>query len=391
MALSFISVDILSGSVVTDLPDLTMQGPMPQTMMRYESQTCMIPLDTAPVNWRSATRPYSAVVICLNDDTKKTPLWGGIVVDRATDETDNITLSLATVESYMDRVYIGNETFTATDQNTLVKNLISKYVSRPGGIPLRVQVVGPAGMRRDRAYLDTDDKTIYSVLTELSAVISGPEWICGWEYRNNAYTPVLYVGTRIGNPVTPGLGPNTVFNMPGPVSKAKLVESYATGSGANDVMASSSGIGAARPQSPHQRPDNMAGRPITEHRFTPSTSITTILVLTGHAQRALAAIQNGTMALTITADRRDSPQLGDWGLGDDVGFDLTTRAWTNGFAGTARVIGWQIDNNTVTPILDASLMGGLDTINIPHPTAGTALVNIYPGATLFPSSTTYPA
>ncbi len=360
MTLSYISVDINTGAILADLPDLTMQGPMPRTLMRYESQTAKIPLDSAPANWRTATREYAAVIICLADDTV-TPLWGGVITERTTDETDDVTLSLTTIEAYMDRRYVGNQTFTNTDQNYIVQMLVDWYAGPPVGIPIRVQIVGPAGQLRTRNYLDTDDKTLYAVLSELTAVIGGPEWTIGWECVNNLYTPVLYVGNRIGAAVTPGLGANAVFNMPGPVTKAKLVESYTSGNGANDVMATSSGTGNARPQSPRVEPNaGYIGRPIIEARFTPSTSITDVATLTAHAQSAVAVTQNGTMALTISAARQDAPMLGtDWNLGDDIGYDLTAKAWPNGLTGTARAIGWQLDDNTITPILDASGLGGL--------------------------------
>lgn len=360
MSLSFVSVDLNTGAIIADLPDLIMQGAMSQTLMRYESQTALVPLDSAPQDWRTATRPGSAVIVCIGDDAV-TPLWGGMVTSRTTDESGNISIGLATVEAYLDRVYVGNQSFSATDQNTIVSNLVSTYISRAGGIPIRTQVVGAAGKARDRKYADTDDKTVYSVLTELSGVIGGPEWTIGWEYANSKYTPVLYVGSRIGAAVTAGLNADAVFNMPGPVTKASLVESYASGAGANSVIATSSGMGGARPQSAPQTPaTGYNGRPIFEYRFSPSTQITSTDTITAHATRALNAMQNGSVALTIEANRQEAPKLvDDWSLGDDVGFDLTSTAWPDGISGNARAIGWQLDNNTVTPILDTSTIGGL--------------------------------
>lgn len=358
MTPNYISVDINTGAIIADLPDLIMQGALPQTLMRYESQTAQLPLDTAPANWRTATRDYSAVIVCLADDAV-TPLWGGIITDRTTDESAHVALSLATMEAYMDRRYVGDHTFTATDQNSIVTSLVNAHMGGANGVPVRVQVVGSAGQSITRTYLDADDKTLYSCLTDLSAIIGGPEWTVGWEVNGNLYTPVLYVGNRIGAPVTAGLGANAVFNMPGPVNKAQLVESYASGNGANDVMATSSGTGGARPQSAHQT-NGYFGRPIVENRFSPSTSITDVSTLTAHAQRALAATQNGSVALTITSARQDAPMVGqDWNLGDDIGFDLTSMAWPEGLVGTARAIGWQLDDNTITPILASTSLGGL--------------------------------
>jgi hypothetical protein len=284
-----------------------------------------------------------------------------MVTGRTTDESGDVSVGLATVEAYLDRVYVGDEQFSQVDQNVIIQTLVNKYIGRSGGIPIRVQIVGPAGTLRDRAYADTDDKSIYSVLTEMSGVIGGPEWTIGWETSNSKYTPVLYVGSRIGAAVPTGLNSDAVFNMPGAVSKASLVESYASGAGANKVIATSTGMGGARPQSAPQIPSTgYNGRPIFEYRFSPSTQITSTDTITAHAQRALAAMQDGSIALTIEANRQEAPKLvDDWSLGDDVGFDLTSQAWPEGISGTARAIGWQLDDNTMTPILDTSHLGGL--------------------------------
>lgn len=376
MTLSYISVAAKTGAILADLTDLVMSGPMPKTLMRYESQSAKLPLDSAPVNWITATDEKAATIICLAEDGT-TPLWGGWVITRETDETDWVTLSLATIESYFDGRYVGDETFTGMDQNLIVQYLVNKYAGDVDGIPIRVQIVGGAGMVRDHSLADAGDKTLYSVLGELSGLIGGPEWTVGWEVVNNLYTPVLYVGTRIGNAVSPGLGPNATFELPGPVTKAKLVEAYSSGQGANNVMATSSGIGTARPQSPPQTPPGGYGnRPRVDHRWSPGTSITTIPDLTAHAQRALGAMKDGSKALTITASRTEKgcPQLGAmFGIGDDVGFNLTTKAWTTGLKGTARVMGWQLDDNTITPIVDVSSGISLAAANLALPAIGATI------------------
>lgn len=352
MALSWLSVSLTTGRVIADLPDLVV-GSVKQTIMRYESQTASVPLSTAPEAWVEATRPGSAALVCLDDDGS-TPLWGGMVTKRSTGHGSDVSLSLATVEAYLDRRYVGDETFDGVPQNRIVEQLVNEYARTGGkpGLPIRVQIVGGGGQVRDRTYEDKEDKTLYSVLGDLSGVIGGPEWTIGWEHVGDFFTPVLYVGDRIGAPVPAGLGPNATFSLPGPVSSAELTESYGSDDGANDVMAVSSGVADARPQSPRQTPAHYEGRPTFEYRWTPSTSITNVGTLTDHARRALAAVKDGSHALTITTNRQEAPRLGrDWGLGDDVGYDLTAPAWPDGLHGVARAIGWEIDDTTLTPIL----------------------------------------
>ncbi|QFG09570.1 minor tail protein [Arthrobacter phage TripleJ] len=376
MALSWVSVNANDGSIIADLPTLKVDGSLKQTLMRYESQTASLPLgdpnDPAdpsrpPKEWRQATRKGAVFLVALDepegDDQRGRPLWGGMVIRRITSSNDDVKLSLVTAEGYFDRVYMGNEKFTGIPQNTIVKTLVEKYAKTGAkrGLPIRVQVIGGLGEARGKEYTDAEDKTLYSVLTELSGMLGGPEWTVGWEWVDTQRLGlVLYVGDRIGSPPPAGLGPAAQFYLPGSVTSAELTEGYGSDEGANDVMAVSSGVDDARPQSPHQT--NTADlRPRFEYRWAPDTNISANETLTSHAQRALAAMKDGTVALTLTANRDEAPKLGkDWFIGDDVGFDLTAPAWPDGISGTARAVGWELTNTEITPLIDVTNIEGID-------------------------------
>lgn len=367
MTLSWVSVNANDGSIITDLPTLRADGPLKQTLMRYESQTVSLPLgtpgtpDAAPTNWRQATRKGAVFLVAL--DEGNAPVWGGMVTRRTRKVGADIKLALVTAEGYFDRVYVGDVTFTATPQDTLVKNLVESYAKTGAlrGLPLRVQIVGGVGVNRDRTYKDADDKTLYQVLTDLSGVLGGPEWTVGWEWVTASQLGlVVTVSDRVGSAAPSGLNPAAQFYLPGSVADAELVEGFGASEGANDVMAVSSGVGAARPQSQHQ---SNAGdlRPRFEYRWTPSTSITDVNTLTAHAQRALKAMQSGSVALTLTASRQEAPKLGtDWHLGDDIGFDITGPEFPDGLYGTARCVGWEMTDTTITPLLDVTGIAGID-------------------------------
>ena len=365
MTLSWISVNANTGSVIADLTNLK-AGVLKQTLMRYESLTATLPLDGAPPNWRQATRKGAVFLVALDEpdaDNVQRPLWGGLVKDRDTDSGPEVSFSLITAEAYFDRVYVGNEQFSQQPQNTIVKTLVEKYAKTGAkrGLPIRVQVLGGNGALRNAAYADTDDKTLYSVLTDLSGLDGGPEWTVGWEWVNTSTLGlVLYVGDRIGVPAPFGLGPAAQFYLPGSVTAASLHEGYGADEGANDVMAVSSGVADARPQSPHQT--NTADlRPRFEYRYTPSVSEPNVPTLTSYAQRALAAMKDGTVALSLTANREEAPQLDrDWRIGDDIGFDLTAPAWPDGISGVARCVGWELTDDTITPLVDVTNIEGID-------------------------------
>lgn len=367
MALSWVSVDANDGSVIADLPTLRVDGPLKATLMRYESQTASLPMDQAPPNWRVATRKGGAFLVALGEpdesEPRGLPLWGGMVIRRNRKVGAGAAMSLVTAEGWLDRVFIGDEPFTQTPQNTIVKTLVEKYVKTgtKRGLPIRVEIVGGTGAKRDKAtWTDKSDKTLYSALQDFSGIIGGPEWTIGWEWVDDRTLGlVFYVGDRIGSPAPTGLNPAAQFHLPGSVTDAELVEGYGADEGANDVMAVSTGTEDARPQSPHQT-NTTDLRPRFEHRWTPETDIKDVATLTAHAQRALAAMKDGSLALSITANREEAPALNrDWRLGDDIGFDIESPEFPDGLTGTARAVGWELTDTTITPLIDVTNIEGV--------------------------------
>jgi len=365
-------VNANDGSVITDLPTLKVDGALKQTLMRYESQTVSLPTwsdgaeDAPPSNWMTATRPGATFLVALGEpepnEPRGLPLWGGMVVRRNRIPGAGVKMSLVTAEGYMDRVYVGSHTYTGGGQNGIVQQLADIYLKTTPtrrGLPLRVEILGGSSTPRDRTYEDSADKTLYSVLTDLSGILGGPEWTIRWEWVDEQRLGlVLTVGDRIGSAPPAGLNPNAQFYLPGSVTDAELVEGYGADEGANDVMAVSSGTEDARPQSPHQKNDGDL-RPRFEYRWTPSTSITDVDTLTQHAQRALAAMKDGSLALTLTANREEAPRLGrDWFIGDDIGFSIEAPEFPGGLVGTARCVGWELTDTTVTPLIDVTNIEG---------------------------------
>lgn len=360
MTISWVSVEATSGTVIADLPTLKASGPLRRTIGRHETQSAVLPLDEAPPNWRTATRKKAVFLVAI--DENETPLWGGMVTERTTTHKDGATLSMATAEDYFNDRYVGDESFKGVAQNTIVRTLVEKY-AKDGAVPginIRVVELPGANPTRDRTYENSSDKTLFTALDELRGLDGGPEWTVDWErISGGKYGMILYVGGRIGSPAPDGLGPAAQFFLPGSVQNASVSEGYRRGEGANSVMATSSGAAGARPQSAPAIYTS-DGRPRIEYRWSPATSITVTGTLDSHAQRALAAMKRGSVALSITANTEDAPRLGStWNIGDDIGFDLTSPAWPNGVVGTARAIGVEITENTVTPVLDATGIEGI--------------------------------
>lgn len=372
MTFSWLSVEARTGRIIAELPLLDAPK-VKQSIARYETTSATLPinLEDAPPDWLRATKRGAAHLVLLtdnpNDPAHGIPLIGYKISRRRRNESDTITLDMVTAEAYFDQRFVGDEAFAAVGQNTIISTLVTNYATDTGpkhGIPIRTQMVtAGAGIVRDRNYFDYNDKTLYSALVDLAGVIGGPEWYVGWEWQYNPdrLTPVLCVGDRIGTAAT--MAPNAVFDMPGCVSSFDLLEDYGVNRGGNDVMATSSGQGDTRPQSPHQvaPTDDM---PTFEVRFTPSTSIVDVNTLTSHAQAKLALTKAGSTALSLTAAVEAAPVLGvDWFLGDDLGYAIggldqsgrdTVPAFPGGISGIARNSGWELtldDTPFVTPIL----------------------------------------
>lgn len=377
MALRWVSVDARTGLIGDPLDDLDLGsgGALKATLGQYETMTATVPLPAtlidyaeqvnaglAPVpatqetlaqlaDWRLATRPGGACAIALDEQDQ--PIGGGLIVQRTTDHTAAAQLSIVTMEAYLDRRYSGDRAYIQDGQNDIVENLIVSFIADGTlpGIPIRVQKQG-VNTLRDLTYADSDDKTIYSVMAEITGLDGGPEWTVSWERQHapERITPVLTVADRIGVGVQPGLiRPQALFALPGCVVAPQLLEDYSSGAGATLVTATS-GSGPGRFVATQQAADD--GRPTFEYRWAPSDKISDPVTLAAHAQRAISVLAPGKQALTLTALLDDAPVLGvDWDLGWDIAYNLFAPAWADGLEGVARCIGWERTDTTVTPIL----------------------------------------
>lgn len=390
MALSWIAADALTGEVIADLPDLSCPS-VSAVIGGYRSTSATLPIPSAPENWERATLPGATVLVLAresDDATAPVLLWGGLVMSRTRGAGDTLEVSVATIEAAFDRYYVGDVTYTAKEQVALVADLVASWCD----LPIRVSTI-PGSTTRDRTYADAEDKTLLSVLTELSAIDGGPEWAVSWEWSSDRrrITPVLNVGDRIGTSPAAGTRPATTFEMPGPVIDATLVEDYTSGKGATDVLAVSTASADERPQS--SRKVATSERPRFQFRFTPTTSIGDVATLNAHATEALAYMKDGAVSLSLSGPESAMPALGDdWFIGDDVGYKIggreydaetyptdglwsaewtevwgatgealvypdgrdTVPAFPGGLSGTARVIGWELslaEVPIITPII----------------------------------------
>lgn len=340
-----LAVSLPGGIVLAEFPHLQAS----RFSYRFEemtSETVMIPWQGIPSNWDEATIPYGTAILLVRDSTV---LWGGIVVKRErTLSGDGLSLTLATVEHYFDSVYVGDHTYSKRDQCEIVSDLVSTTLE---GHRFMFEVdASPSLVLRDRTYKASSDKTLLSVLQELSNVQDGPEWCTSWRAGNGGYLPVLTVADRIG-----AVTPVTTFDET-VMTSFKVLEDYTTGYGANTVWA----VGAANDDS-QLRSDVMtvdqSYRPVVEHVVRPSSSITLKETLNGHASASLSQLQDGTNTVDIELSLTAAPIVyEEWKPGDVIAWSIADDSGHfDGFDhGEARVVGYDIDFSgvwTITPVL----------------------------------------
>lgn len=341
----FLAVSLTSGIVLAEFPDLQVS----KLSYRFEettSETVTLPWRNAPSNWNEATTPYGVAVLLVRDSTV---LWGGIVVKRKRDLRDSgLTLTLATVEHYFDSVYVKDHAYSNRDQCEIAGDLVTSTLA---GHRFMIDVdVAASGIRRDRTYETSSDKTLLSVLHELSNVQNGPEWCTYWHARDGLYVPVVTIADRIGS-----VSPVTTFDE-SVMTSFTVLEDYTAGYGANMVTADGSVSGEDQ-----LRSDVMATvqsyRPIVEHVVRPSSSITQKETLNAHAMSALRQLQDGTNTVSMTLSLMAVPIIYEaWKPGDVVAWTVTdVEDRFTGFAsGESRVVGYDIDFGdawTITPVM----------------------------------------
>lgn len=341
----FLAVSLVSGIVLAEFPALQVSK-LSYRLEEVTSETVILPWRDLPSNWSEATVPYGTAVLLTRGSTV---LWGGIVVKRErSSESDGISLTLATVEHYLDSVYVGDHSYSNRDQCEIVEDLVSSTL-RDHRFMFEVEA-SPSGIRRDRTYEESSDKTLLSVLQELSNVQNGPEWCISWKTTGGVYLPVLTVADRIGS-----VTPVTTFDE-SVMTAFKVLEDYTAGYGANMVVAVGSSDDENRLRSDVMVADQ-SYRPVVEHVVRASSSVTRKETLDAHASAALGQLRDGTNTVGITLSLMAAPIVYDeWKPGDVVSWSIADDGGRfAGFDyGEARVTGYDIDFSgvwTITPVL----------------------------------------
>ena len=359
----WLAVSLLNGKILCDLPGVVATNPARRTMNSVETQDVQFFVDqnTNP-DWDFATEgKTSALIAYIEVGGKPIIQWGGIITKKVVDSSNGLnmaTLSLATLEAYLDDRYTGAYTTdpsgvgATVDQNVIAQILVNNFVVANQGIPFNAQIVGAAGSPRFEQYNDFDDKTVLSNLQTLAGLYQGIQFTAWWSWNpDNTITPTFTVGSRIGKAATAGLAPSVTFDN-SMLTQFSVSKDWSKGQGANDVMAVGNGQGLSRPTGEIVGA-SFGNRPRVQYRYNPTTSIWDPQTMTQHAQGAFALLANGTTIVTLKAPMNSGPMFGvDWDLGDDIGYQLSGPAVPRGISGVGQVFAYETDHSTyMSPIL----------------------------------------
>lgn len=291
-------------------------------------------------------------------------LWGGLARRRErplVGATAGVICD--TLEHFLRRRYI-NTLLTWT--NVAASQIAADVLATITDIPLIVDVTPTTGTPISGRYEDADNKTVRSVLDDLSGLAGGIEWTIEIEWADAEHTAVRYrvrVAPRLGATNT---GPRWVLQpgVAGCIIGGSYIEDYGPETGANDTLALSSGEGAQKPRSTRYVASDLlaAGWARFERRFSPARSITATSTLDQYAEADQAQTRLGVTQLSIVANLDAAPRLNqDWWLGDTIGVDITSDNFPAqpspdgdmpGLSADMRVVGWtlDLDQRTLTPL-----------------------------------------
>ena len=303
-------------------------------------------------------------------------VWGGIIWDRPhTSVADGrLPITAKTFESYLFRRQIWHTLSTSSkdaavligpDQTRMAADLVNYVQSDPRG-NIGIQVPPPAlsGVTRAVTWWNYEGRVAGEALRDLAGLADGFDWTIEVSYDPLSGTPqkALRIGyPRLGrallNPSDPDL---PTFEYPGNIVDYGWPE--AGSESANRSRATGTGQDEQTDIRTSTFTDELAeGYPLLDQTvsYTDETDLTRLQAAADGDVKEAAGLQiTPTLRVAPTSD----PQLGSFGLGDDVRVRLTSPrhpAGPNGepgFDGPVRHVGWRLTPPTRTSLESLELL-----------------------------------
>lgn len=368
--LQWLAVNLLTGSIVCDLPDVDLVDPLAMTIGQYEQVKVNLHLETkTSADWLAGTQDGGGVLIAWTGEPESRVItWGGIVQQRFRDLGNTVQLGLVTGEALLEGAQVGTYNATGLNQDTILSSLMA-FTAGANKVPITLNQLTPSTNVQTVAYTPSSQTSVYAALQALSAVNGGPEWTMDWVWNLAAGTilPRINYGARVGNPVNAGQQPNVTLEMNDLQAGSGFTEDYSPGHGANDIVAWGSADPAATTTDlpfAQATETDLKGRPLWTYAYQPDQTTSDPAKLATYATAALGQLQDGAQPLAMTiSNTLVGKRFGvDWFLGDDLGWslggpDADSLAFPNTVSGTARCIGYKADTTSITPTLQGANLG----------------------------------
>ena len=319
----YLAADLITNTILAELPlsesrfDLRLNG-----AGSFAAKLQITDLKVKALPFLAATEPGRTALYVERDGVL---LWGGILWTRRS-ANGGIELGGLEFESYFARRLITmNAVFTAVDQLTIARSLISTAQGVSGGSIAVNLDTSTSGVLRDRTYNGYELKPVLEALQQLSAVDNGFDYAIDVAYVAGVPTKTLNLGyprrgARAGSS-------GFVFEYPGNVQSyvwpedatSQATTSYATGAGTGpgQMLAASS------------RADLItAGYPLLEGKFS-YIDVIVQSTLQAHADGDVKALGAPIVVPQITVRADLDPVVGSYMVGDEIRLRITDDRFAN--------------------------------------------------------------
>jgi len=288
---------------------------------------------------KEATQPARRVVYAIRDNS---PFWGGIIWATSYDsDTRQLAIGATDWWSYFDHRRIlsaitlplnpydiagQSQIYTATDQNTIARALVTLAQSHTGGNIGIVADTTLSGKLRDRTYDGSALKPVGEALRDLANVIDGPDIVfdVGAFGTNGRPARIMRVGTpqlsQQGNPHTWDLGANL------------LKYTWSSGGGVMATRALITGAGQDRGTLVAVSEDTTlyaTNWPLLEVDDA-HVDVSDITTLQQYADSAVAGARLPAVSIGLSVRGDLTPALGSYSVGDNATFNVPALVVTNG-------------------------------------------------------------
>jgi hypothetical protein len=300
-------------------------------------------VNSAALNVLNSTIPARCAVYV---DRSGVLVFGGIIWQREYDSaSQHLKITAREFESYFERRRITSTlSFTATDQLTIVQQLIQAAQSVPYG---NIGVVVPSNTSGviigSQVYYGYELKTYFSAIADLAKNNNGFDFNIAVSY-DGGKNPVktLNLGyPRLGNTYSATSATVPTFILPaGNIVQYNYKEDgtkttntvYATGAGSNEGKLVAVATDATKTSN---------GWPLLEDS-TNYSNITDSTLLTGLASGQVLATSYPPQTIQVVAPPYLNPIYGTYNMGDQARLVITDNFYPAEFDGNYRIIGWNV-------------------------------------------------